>query len=165
MSQKGFTLVEVLIATSILAVSIITINAAWSGNFLRIRKSKSYNLASSLLQEKITEMELKFKDRSFNNIPDKLEGDFGSERKNYRWTFESQDFEMPDLKTLVSQGQDEALDETTLTILSQMKNFFDKSIKEARVTVYQKIRKKEKKFSVSFYFVDYNQELSLLGGG
>lgn len=162
----GFTLVEVIIAISILAVAMIGVNMAWYNNTNSLRKSQSYNEASFLLQKKITEMEIRFKDTPLENIDEELTGDFGKDHPLFRWTFESKDMDMPDLRPLFMATQgDDGVDENLLTVLSQMKKFFDTSIKEARVTVYQKVRDKEKKYSVTWYFVNYDQPFNLLGGG
>ena len=42
-TQKGFTLIEVLVALFILTGGIIVLSTAWSGNFMRIRKSALFN--------------------------------------------------------------------------------------------------------------------------
>jgi len=50
-----------------------------------------------------------------------------------------------------------------LTVMAQMKNFFSSSIKEATLTVYGQVGDKEASYSVSTYFVDYEQNINAGG--
>ncbi|MCB0414315.1 MAG: type II secretion system protein [Bdellovibrionales bacterium] len=160
--NKGFTLIEVMLAVAIIAGVAVTLTIAWNNNFSRHRKAKMNNIAAILLQQKITEYELKFKGEKLERIPEEESGDFGEEYPQYRWQFKSQDFEMPDLKPLLVT-EDGSADETVLTIVGQMQEYFNKSIKEAEVTVIFKNKSgRERNFSVPFYFVDYDQDVSAL---
>ena len=80
---SGFTIIEVLISISILVGAIITISSVWSGNTLRIRKSRLFNEVGFLLERKVAEIELKFEGKDLSSIPEELSGDFGEKFKNY----------------------------------------------------------------------------------
>jgi len=93
-NKKGFTLIEVLVAVTIMAGVVTTVALAWNTNTLRIRKSQNFNIVSSLIEQKMTELEVEYEDKKLTEIPEELSGDFGSDYPKYRWTFTSQDFQI-----------------------------------------------------------------------
>lgn len=161
--QAGFTLLEVLFATIILAGAMMVITLAWSGNTLRIRKANMMNNAVALLERKTTELQAKFQNKPFAEIVSE-EGDFGSEHQNYRWTFEAQEFEVPDMSSAIV-GEDKGSNPMLEQIVKQVSEYLSKSIKEGKVTVYVKSGGKETPFSITTYFVDYNSTVPLPGQG
>lgn len=162
-NKKGLSLIEVVISIAILSFLMITLTSSWSGNFLRMRKSRLNNNVAQFLEKKIIEIESKYRGRSIDNIPKELSGDFGSEFKSYRWTMESRQFVMPNITSLLV-GREEGASEMLLTIVKSSSDFISSSVKEVRVTVYVKIDKtKEAKYSVTTYFVDYTKDLQIGG--
>ena len=161
-NPKGFTLVEVVVSVTILAGSILVISNMWSGNFLRVRKTRLNHNVATLLESKMTEFEILYKER-VNELPEEEEGEFEN-FKNYRWKFESQEFEMPDLSgALVSR--EGGADEMLISMIKQMTEYISKSVKEATLTIFVKVGKKEVAYSVTTYFIDYNVNLSIGPGG
>ena len=161
MKKRGFTLLEVLIAMTILVGGIIVVASSWSGNFLRIRKATLYNNVALLLERKVNELEAQFKDKPLEEVVDQ-DGDFGSELPQYRWTFAAKEFVMPDLSSLLL-GKEGAKDEMLLQFVKQTTEFIAKCVKEGTVTVFVKAGKKEVAFSITTYFIDYGKELALPG--
>lgn len=164
LKQSGFTLVEVIIALSIVVGAVVVVNGTWSGNLMRIRKSTLNNNVAFLLQKKVTEIEVKYKDKPLSEIKEQESGDFGETFKNYKWEMTSRDFEMPDLSAAII-GQQNGADETLLSMIKQTSEYISKAIKEVTVTVIVTVRQKELRYSVTTYLVDYSQELSLSGLG
>ena len=167
MNKKGFTLLEVLISIMILAGSMIILSMAWSGNLLKFRSARANNHIAFLLEQKATEFELRFNGKTKDQIDDELSGNFGSDYPNYRWAFESQEFVFPNLGALLkSQDQDNS-NELIQTVAKKMKEYFEDSVTEAKITIFRKERDKERKQSISLYFVNYDQAVTLptSGGG
>jgi len=162
-NRRGFTLIEVLIAVVIMAGGIIVMANAWSGNFLRVRNSRINNTAASLLERKMTEIEILYKDKPIEEIKEDDAGDFGSMFPGYSWQMSSKDFEMPDISSaLVSR--DGGADEMLLTIVKTTTEFIKKSVKEVSVTVSFKPKKgNEIHHTVTTYFVDYTKDLNVPG--
>ena len=166
-SSGGFTLIETLVAMVILTGGIMVLANSWSGNYMRIRNARINNTMAGLLERKMTEFEIKYKDKTGDEIEDDLAGDFGAKFPGYRWEMKSQKFEMPDMTGALASKQG-GVDETTLTILKTVTDFIKECVKELNVTVFYKGRiGKEIKASVATYFVDYTKELQLpgMGGG
>lgn len=161
--SKGFTLLEVLVALMILAGGLLVLNQSWTTNNLRLRKANLYNNSATLLQKKMVEMEALYKDKPLEEIPESESGDFGSDHPTYRWEMESRELEFPDLSSIII-GEGEG-DETTLMMIRQMTDLISQSIKEVKVTIFVKTKKKEVSFSATTYFVDYAREFGLPGAG
>ncbi|OQW52838.1 MAG: hypothetical protein A4S09_08315 [Proteobacteria bacterium SG_bin7] len=169
MTQKdsGFTLVETLLAMAILAFGLLIVSSTWSGNVMRLKRIRLNNEVAFLLQQKMTEMELKYQNVGLDQIKEEEEGDFGDSFKDYRWEFKSQEFVMPDLSLLVDNNK-ETNTEMQGMILKQIGEVLGKAVKEITVTVVVKqagSRKKELRFSVSSYFIDFNKEIAFSGIG
>lgn len=161
--QKGFTLLEVLVALMILAGGLLVLNNSWTTNNLRLRKANIFNNSATLLQKKMVEMEALYKEKPLEEIPESESGDFGSDHPNYRWEMQSRELEFPDLSSIIiGEGQG---DENLLMMVRQMTEMISKSIKEVKVTIFVKTKKKEVSYSATTYFVDYARDFGLPGGG
>ncbi len=167
-NSNGFSLIEVMIAMVILTGCIVTLTSAWSGNYFRLNKAQMNHNVAELLQRKVTEIEIEYLNKPIEEIKDSDGGKFKG-FPNYRWTMSSQDFEMPDLSAVLI-GQDGGADEILITLIKQMGEHISKSIKEVEVAVYVKFKKKEVKYALTTYFVDFEKEVdfsaltSLVGG-
>jgi general secretion pathway protein I len=161
--RRGFTLIEVLIAVVIMAGGIIVMANAWSGNFLRVRNSRINNTAAALLERKMTEIEILYKDKPIDDVKDEDGGDFGSMFPGYAWKMSSKQFEMPDISgSLVAR--EGGADEMLLTIVKTTTDFINKSVKEVSVTVSFKPKVgNEIRHTVATYFVDYTKEMDIPG--
>lgn len=163
-NQKGFTLIEVVLAMIILVGGVIVVNTSWSGNLLRVRKAALYNNVAFLLERKATELEVEFAGKTATEIAERS-GDFGSEFPQYKWTFEVQPFQMPDLTPIIMSQSNAGVDQMLLTVMGQMQEFMSKVIVEGKVSVIATVADKPVTFSVTLYFVDYSQTLAVPGAG
>jgi general secretion pathway protein I len=161
----GFTLLEVLIALTILCGGIILLGNSWSGNLMRIRKSNRYNNVAALLERKIVELETEYRGHAMTEIPETRSGDFGNDANlsSYRWAMKTRDLKFPDLSALII-GRDGGADETLITMIKQMTDVLSKSIKEIKVSIFVKTPKKELEFSATDYMIDYATGLASLPG-
>jgi general secretion pathway protein I len=162
-STKGFSLIEVLLATIILGTALVALSSSWSGTVFSFKKSEKVQIITSLLKSKTTELELKYGQLSFSAIPESEEGDFGEEFPELSWKSEVRDMEFPDLTPLMA-GKD-GIDETTRSIVKQMTDHFSKNIKEIRITILWKGKKAPVQYSSTTYIVNYTTGLPPAGGG
>lgn len=143
-----------------MAGALVLLSNSWSGNLLRVRKTGLYTTVGFLLQKQLTEIEIKYKDATLEEIPEDGEGgDFGPEYKNYRWSMKSRPFEMPDLSEVLVSREGGA-DDTLVSMIRQMTDHIGQSIKEVTVSVFVKSGKRETEYSVTTYFVDYTKKLT-----
>ena len=166
-SEKGFSLFEVLIAMSIMSSAAILLYVAWSGNQVRVQKMAINNQAAFLLDQIISELEIKYSQR-ITQLADNESGVF-EDHPNFTWEMESKDFEMPDLRSVLVSGGDG--DEAMLLIVDKLTEFLNESVKEMKVTVKYTLGKGSKakvvKYSATTFLVDYNRQIPMgpLGGG
>ena len=161
-SEKGFSLLEVVIALGIMATVMILLTSGWRGNYNRMNKIKYRTQAAQLLQQKMSEVEAIYKNNPQTLPTEKETGEFeGDEFKYYTWELEAQSFKMPDLKQILSLG--EQSDQLTQSLASQVQQHFEATIFEVRVTLIYKspIAKKPLKTSVSTLFVDFTRPLQI----
>ena len=161
-NQKGFTLIETLIAMVVLAGALIVLGNAWSSSLNAIRKSRSLTTLSLLLQRKMTEYEIKFKDKGTSEVPEEETGDFGNDFAPYTWKMQSRKIEMPDLSNSLTARAGGAT-ETEIMIVKQLQEVLEKSIKELKVTVFWTQGGKVQEYSLTTYLVDYDQAGSIPG--
>ncbi len=160
LNSKGFTLVEVLIAVTILATIAVIVSSSWGGNVVRLKSSKVKVNAVELLQRKIIEIEAEYTGNADSLPSEKQTGTFEDERfKNYSWQWESQEINIPDISALVeTDGQDTLV----VAVLDNFRTYLNQSIKEVLVTVeYKQGKEKPYKFSVPFYIVNFDNQISL----
>ncbi len=155
-SRRGFTLVEVLIAMVLLAGALIVLGNAWSSSLTAIRKSRSLTTLSLLLQRKMTEYEIKFKDKSTGEVPEEETGDFGEDFGQFKWKMQSRKLEMPDMSAALT-ARDGGATETEIMIVKQLQEMIEKSVKELRVTVLWSQGEKVLEYSLTTYLVDHEQ--------
>ena len=105
-NEKGFSLIEVIIALTIMMGTVTILAMAWSTAQLRLRKMRLNHQAAFLLDFKVADIEREYKDQ-FTLLPDEDAGDFkdlGTQYKDFTWTLSSQKFELPDLTPLIIQA-------------------------------------------------------------
>ena len=93
--QTGFTLIEVVASTALLALLLTLTSLAWSNAFRRIQKSRHIKEAAVLLEEKMNELEALYKIDTTLPLPEEDEGDF-PENKNFTWKYETKPFTLPE---------------------------------------------------------------------
>lgn len=162
-NQRGFSLIEVVIAMGIMAASAMLLYTAWSGNQIRVQKLKINNKAAFLLDHIVAELEIKYANK-LTQLPESEDGVF-EEHPSFSWSMESKDFEMPDLRSVLVSGDQG--DEMLLTVIDKLTEFLNDSVKEMKVTVKYTKGKKSVKYSATTFLVDYNKSIPMgvPGGG
>lgn len=162
--RRGFTLVEIMIAMLILGSGIMLLVNSWSGSFMRVRKTQINTEVAALLERKMVELEIKYRGKPLESIPEEEEDDFGAEAKGYRWKMTSQEFELPDLSAGLT-SRDGGANQMLLTIMKTMTEHLKKTVKEMKVSVFYKppTGGKELEFSVSTLYINYDKEIPIPG--
>lgn len=160
---QGFTLLETLLAIVILSTSLLLLTQSWSGSFLRVKKTQSQFEIASLLERKMTEIELEYRGKSLEEIPEERSEDFGENYPQYSWKMSSKELQLPDISSAMA-SQDGGVDQITQSIIKQLTEGLSKMIKEVTVTVIYKPENrsptKPLEYSVTTYFVDYDKNVS-----
>jgi general secretion pathway protein I len=165
-SSRGFSLIEVLIALSIMMGVFTVVGTAWSTSQLRMRKMKLNHQVSYLLDYKVADVEREFKDQ-MALIPEADAGDFeilGKEFVDFTWKLKSKKFELPDMTGLMINEKG-SIDPMLMTMIKQLTDYFAQAAKEVTITVVYTYKKKKVEYSATTFIVDYNQPLPLPGAG
>jgi general secretion pathway protein I len=167
-TENGFTLLEVIIAVSIMATGILIVGMSWSGTFQKMKKTQINTEVVALLERKMAELDAKYKGKPLESIPETEEDTFGDEYPQYKWKMESRKFEMPSLADFLG-SREGGVDDLTKMTMKVFTEHLSKTIKEVRVTVtYTTKSNKSQDFSVTTFYVDFNKEPpmpALPGGG
>ncbi|MBF0232324.1 MAG: prepilin-type N-terminal cleavage/methylation domain-containing protein [Desulfamplus sp.] len=81
--NKGFTLLEMMVSISILALVLVSIFKIQSSTIRLSVAGKFYSTASHLARQKMAEIEYKLREPSM--LSNELSGDFGDSFPDYRW--------------------------------------------------------------------------------
>ncbi|MCJ8276652.1 MAG: type II secretion system GspH family protein [Bdellovibrionales bacterium] len=156
MKKNGFTLFEVLIAMALMSSAAVLLVVAWGGNQVRVRKMAVNNQAAFLLDQMMSELEIKYR-RRILQLPESEEGSF-EDNPNFTWAMKSRDFEMPDLRSLLPPGDN---DDLMLMVIDKLTEYLNESVKEMTVTVTYTRGKSKVKYSATTFMVDYDRPLPL----
>lgn len=172
-NHRGFTLIEVMVATVIMTGALIVIGSSWSGNHLRMEKARVNSNMAALLERKMTELDLEYRGKPISEIKDEDAGAFTDEYKQFRWEMHSKEFEMPDMTSLLGGGDANkngsgggANQQIIAMIVKTVSDYVKTAMKEVTVTVYYKsprVKTKEISQSVATYFVDYTKPVQISG--
>lgn len=162
MNKKGFTLIETVIAMVILSAGIILLANTWGGSFMRVRKTQLSTEVASLLQRKIVELQIEYRDKPLESIPEEKQDDFGSDYPQYSWKMTAKKMDLPDLSAALT-AKDGGADQMLITLIKQLSEHIGNSVKEVKVSIIYKGAKKPLEFSATTYFVDYEKELPIGG--
>lgn len=158
---SGFTLIETLLAVVILSSALLLLTNSWSGSFLRVRKTQQQFEVATLLERKMTEVEIEYKGKSLDEIPEEKSDNFGDKYPQYSWKLNSKKLEIPDLSSLLGEDSGNNNQQMMVSLVKQLSENLSKAIKEVTVTVIFKPAKgKPLEYSVTQYFVDYDKEIN-----
>jgi len=151
--NKGFTLLEVMIALVVMSSALILLANSWAGATLRVKKAQSSFEIASLLEAKMAETEIKYRGGSLDEIPEDPQ-EFDIDEK-YKWRLSSKKIEFPDITSAFTQGG--PVNPMIQTLVQQFTETLNKAIREVTVTIILTQDKKTFEHSAVTYFIDYNK--------
>jgi general secretion pathway protein I len=163
LNKSGFTIIESLLAIVILSSALLLLTNSWSSSFQKVRKTQLNFEVASLLERKMTELEIEYRGKPLEQIPEERNDSFGSDgnMKAFTWKMESKQLEIPDVSASLT-AQEGGADQFLMTVVKQLTEGLSKAIKEMKVTViYTPPKGKTLEFAATMYFVDYDKELAL----
>ncbi len=166
-NKKGFTLLETLLALIILSSGIILLTKSWGSSHMRVRKTQLAFEVESLLERKVAELDMKYKGKPIEAIPEEEVDDFGDKYKQYRWKMKSRLLELPNLAAMQKSKDGEAVNPIVTAVFTALTEHIRRTVKEMKVSVFYKApeQNKELEYSVTLYMVDYNREIAVPGIG
>ncbi len=162
-STQAFTLIEVVLAMMIMASGLFILATTWGGTYGRLRKTKIQVEMAALLERKVFEIEREYKNKSLDSIPEEKEDNFGEDLPEYSWKMTTQKLEFPNLASVLESQQD-GVKTDLASLMKLFTEHLSKSVKEIKVEITYKDKKKPLKVDLVFYMIDYDRPLPIPGG-
>jgi general secretion pathway protein I len=178
-SQAGFTLLEVMIAVTLMLIAWTSIFATQSASQTVAWKSSQLNTVTMLARSKMTEIETEIEGKSFSEVKKEEAGTFPDPWQDYAWKKEIKEVEFPQISMQGGGGSSsgetnqESSDSTSnreenpsnTAAMERMTKlitkFLSQSIREVRLTLNWKQGTTDRKFTLTTWWVDLNHEFSL----
>jgi len=162
-NNSGFTLLETLIAMTIMLVSFSAIFLVESGSIRAIQYSKQTTIVSMLLKKSLLDTEELIKNKTFSEIDKEKEGKFEEPYQNYSWKRKIEEIEFPEMNfsdgSSDKEGQENA--ENTKMVGQIISKFISKSLRKITVTITGPKGKRTQSDSISTFWVNLNNEMQL----
>jgi general secretion pathway protein I len=172
--DAGFTLLEVLIALSIMVVALGSIIAVQGSAINASFRAKQMNVVAMLAKNKMVEFEGKLEGKSFSEAKKEDTGTFETPFQDYSWKTEIKEIEFPQLSLAVpsndkdggkdsarSGGNAQGANDQTEMIAKLISKYISKAVREISVTILWKKGSADQSFSVSTYWVNLNHDFEL----
>lgn len=157
--QAGFTLLEVMIAITIMTVALGAILTSQSGGIIRTIKTKDLNLAGWLAHRTMVESEHLLEGKPFGEIEKEKVGGFDEEDfKRFKWKREVRELKFPDLTQGAKEG--EGVPEALRMMSKVITKFLDTAVREMVITISWQHAGSEQTLTLSTYLVDLNAEFN-----
>ncbi len=166
-SQSGFTLLETIIAMTIMVLALSTILAVESNSINASLRTKQMNIVGMLAKRKMVSLEHDFEGKTFDEYKKEQSGTFEAPYADYSWKAEVKEIEFPELNGASPGGGagggqgDQGGGEIVEMITKLVTKFLSKSVREVSLTVNWNPGPNARKFTVSTYWVDLNHEFEL----
>lgn len=159
--NKGFTLLEIMIAVAIMVVAFTAILSVQQGSLRATDRAKILNTVAMLAKAEMTETEVKMEGKAFSELKDEEEGGFPEPYQDYRWKRVIKEVEFPAFNTGGSEGESGEDGNLTAMMGQMISSFLSKAVREVTVTIIWKRGEGDQSYSLTTYWVDINHELSL----
>jgi prepilin-type N-terminal cleavage/methylation domain-containing protein len=177
-NQSGFTLLETLIAVTVMLIAFAAILGIQSNSINATIRARSVTTVAMLLKDEMVQTEYEIQGKSFDEVKKEDAGTFPPPyNADYRWTRVVKEIEFPNLDMTSGGGSSssgsssnknsnqannsEGPNEMLSLVTKLVTQFLSKALREVTVTVYYKTGGKEMSYSATTYWVDLNHEFQL----
>lgn len=155
--ESGFTLVEVIFSLLILAIGVMGIIQGQSGATKVTLRSESMAQALYLAEQKMTEMEILLRSKTFISLPEEEKGEFKDEHfKAFKWNRKLEKVELGCfIPKDVSQGKEGEAQNTAQGYFALVEKIFENAVRKIKVTVEWPEGSKTKSVELTQLYVRY----------
>ncbi len=154
--KSGFTLLEVMIAITIMVIAFAAILSSQSNSILLTMKTKELNIASWLAHNVMVESEHLYEGKPFEELPKEESEAFPSPFNKFKWKREIKEIKLPDITTFAKEG--EGIPEPIRILTQAITKFLNNAIREMTVKVSWERGKGVQNVEITTYLVDLNAE-------
>ncbi len=140
--QRGFSLLEVMIAFAIIVVVVFVTVTTQSGSVAASSRNRNVILATHLARNLINEQELKYEGVAFDKLPKSTTENFPEPNQNFKWTIKYDEVDFSALTDLIARQAEKANEggsgennAQTATVLRVFKDYLQKSVRRMQVTI------------------------------
>ena len=177
-NQKGFTLLEVMIAMAIMLVAFSSILMVQSNGLQSSTRAREINTVAMLMKQQLVETEFAIENKTFDEVKKEESGQFKEPFQDYTWKREVKEIKFPNLTSLAGAGagadasasggsssSSSDSNQSGNAMADQMSrlvtNYLSKAIREVSVSVSWKRNASSQKISISMYWVDLNSAFQI----
>lgn len=163
----GFTLLEAVVAVALFTIAMAEILNLQGRSINDAFTARQYNTVAKLARNKMVELETQVRGKVFTEVQAEQNGSFPDPDQDYRWEAKIKELEFPDLGALMSGGEGgdsgapAAQNQIGSQIGKSLSTYLTKSLRLVQLTIFWKKGTKEQDFTVSTYWVDLTNELSM----
>jgi prepilin-type N-terminal cleavage/methylation domain-containing protein len=170
-NDRGFTLLEVMIAIGVLAIGIGAILTAENNSLDVTLRAKRMTTVATLAKNQIIDAELELQGKTFDEVKEDSTGKFDAPYADYSWERKIKEITFPNVVGpgggggaaeggaaggATASGSNPEVDR----IVKIATSYLSKSTREITVTIKWVEKKEDQKFTVSQYWVDLNHEFN-----
>ncbi len=171
MNKKGFTLLEVIIAFSIITVVVLSAYTTQSYSLFNSSKTKNLSIATNLARTFIAKSELELEKESFTSLSESETGEFPKPFDKFKWTREVKEIDFSYLTELIAlnsadadfiddEPEDDSKKESVNDIILKVsQNFFKDSIRKVIITIQWKENDNDIKLKFNTFLVKYDAKI------
>jgi general secretion pathway protein I len=162
-NRDGFTLLEVVIAMTIMVLAFASILAVENNSIQATIRAKEMNIATMLARGKMIELEYEVEGKTFDEVRKENGGTFEAPYESYSWKTEIKEIKFPNMSfggggENKEGGGDDQGNQYAEMLTKLITNYFTKAVREISVTISYKRGANPVAHTVSTYWVDLNHE-------
>jgi len=170
MSERGFTLLEVLVSMALIVVVAFATILTQSGSLSASSHNRQLILATHLARNLINQKELEVENKDPDHLPDKETGAFDDPNKDFKWTIEYSKVDFGALTDLIARQSAKDGEKNNQSaediqhgqmVMKIFKDYLEKSVRRMKVTVEWPDGKGSSNQTFSELLVNYDQELNV----
>ncbi len=169
-NSRGFTLLETMIAMTIMLLAFASILMVQSSSMNTSAKAKQMNVVGMLAKNALLKTEVEMTGKKFSELQEETSETFEEPFQDYTWVRTVKEITFPNLSGLLNAGkqEDKSTDEQAgaAQMMDQMTklmtNYISKAIREVTITIKWKRGSGEQQYVVAMYWVDLNSEFQLM---
>lgn len=161
--QKGFTLLEVMIAFALLAGILFVAVVSQTSSILSSVRSKNILIATNLARNFMNEQEVKYEGIPFDQLPKKEDGAFPEPHQKFKFTLSFEEVDFGVLSELIAkqaEAEQKEREANSDTLVKMFEDYLKKSVRRMNVTIEYPDGDATNKLSFTQLLVNYDAEFT-----